>query len=47
MKTKKETALNEALRAYQIERPKLNFISFCEISRRIENFTAEEKKKRN
>ena len=39
----KETALNEALRAYQIERPKLNFISFCVITRREEKFTEEEK----
>ena len=40
----KETALNEALRAYQIERPKMKFLAFCVITRREENFTKEEKK---
>ena len=39
----KQTALNEALREYQIERPKMKFLAFCVITRREEKFTEEEK----
>ena len=43
MKTKKETALNEALRAYQIERPKkMNFWYFCRIRGYVRKMTKEE-----
>lgn len=40
----KETALNEALRAYQIERPTRKFWTWCLLKGYAHNFTEEEKK---
>ena len=43
MKTEKETALNIALREYQIERPKMKFWTWCKYYCQDDYFTEEEK----
>ena len=40
----KETALNEALREYQHQRPFTKFWQWCVLTDRYENFTEEEKR---